>query len=171
MPVNLINRCRISKALICLSLGLIVAAGVLPSDAKTKIVSFKDAAKLKTWDADDARSAQKWEEMRCVTREKLETLDLGLEEIGRLKVRHARDIKASGWSIGCETMDRDYSDWDQYKHFVGMLGAKRGRLLRDLVARRGHAREVREGRHSALLDERRDFRGVCPCVSGCAVGD
>ena len=79
MPVNLINRFRISKALICLSLGLIVAAGVLPSGAKTKIVSFKDAAKLKTWDADDARSAQKWEEMRCVTREKLETLDLGLE--------------------------------------------------------------------------------------------
>ena len=129
MPVNLINRFRISKALICLSLGLIVAAGVLPSGAKTKIVSFKDAAKLKTWDADDVRSAQKWEEMRCVTREKLETLDLGLEEIGRLKVRHARDIKASGWSIGCETMDRDYSDWDQYKHFVGMLGAKRGRLF------------------------------------------
>lgn len=129
MPVKSINRFRISKALICLSLGLIVAAGVLPSGAKTKIVSFKDAAKLKTWDADDARSAQKWEEMRCVTREKLETLDLGLEEIGRLKVRHARDIKASGWSIGCETMDRDYSDWDQYKHFVGMLGAKRGRLF------------------------------------------
>lgn len=108
----------------------LLSAAVLafPLLAATNIVSFKDAAKLKTWDADDARSA-KWEEMRCITREKLEKLDLGLEEVGRLKVRHSKDIKSSNWSIGCETMDRDYSDWDQYKRFVGMLGAKHGRLF------------------------------------------
>lgn len=107
----------------------IVSANSLFAAAATGIVSFKDAAKLKTWDADDSREEQKWEEMRCITREKLETLDLGLEEIGRLKVRHSKDIKASNWSIGCETMDRDYSEWDQYKRFVGLLGAKRGRLF------------------------------------------
>ena len=107
----------------------IVSASSLFAAAATGIVSFKDAAKLKTWDADDSREEQKWEEMRCITREKLETLDLGLEEIGQLKVRHSKDIKASNWSIGCETMDRDYADWDQYKRFVGLLGAKRGRLF------------------------------------------
>ena len=64
-----------------------------------------------------------------MTWKKLNTLDPGLKEIGRLAVRDAKDIKSSKWSVGCETMDRDYADWNAYKHLLGPLGAKHGRLF------------------------------------------
>ena len=68
-------------------------------------------------------------EKPCVTWAKLNTLDPGLKEVGRLAVRNAKDIKSSKWSIGCETLDRDYARWDVMKRFLGPLGAKRGRLF------------------------------------------
>ncbi len=50
------------------------------------------------------------------------------KEIGQLKTRNAKDIKGSTWSIGGETLDRDYTDYHSYKHYLGQLGAKRIRL-------------------------------------------
>ncbi|MBC8154480.1 MAG: hypothetical protein H7Z72_16370 [Bacteroidetes bacterium] len=50
------------------------------------------------------------------------------KEIGQLKTRDAKDIKASTWSIGGETLDRDYTDYQSYKTYLGPLGAKRIRL-------------------------------------------
>lgn len=50
------------------------------------------------------------------------------KQIGKLKTRDAKDIKSSTWSIGGETMDRDYTDYQSYKHYLGPLGAKRIRL-------------------------------------------
>lgn len=50
------------------------------------------------------------------------------KEIGQLKIRHAKDIKSSSWSIGGETLDRDYTDYHSYKEYLGPLGAKRIRL-------------------------------------------
>ena len=57
--------------------------------------------------------------------------DEGLEAkvLGKLETRLASDIKGSKWSIGCETMDRDYADWNAYKDYLPYLGAKRGRLF------------------------------------------
>lgn len=49
-------------------------------------------------------------------------------EIGSVKTRSAKEIKASSWSIGGETMDRDYTDYQSYKKYLGPLGAKRIRL-------------------------------------------
>ena len=46
----------------------------------------------------------------------------------RLKPRPARDISASLIGIGCETLDRDYADYAQYRQWLGPLGAKRARL-------------------------------------------
>ena len=34
----------------------------------------------------------------------------------------------SFWSIGVETMDRDYADFEQFKHLVGQTGAGYARL-------------------------------------------
>ena len=103
----------------------------LPVDAK--VVSFKDAAKIKSWDAWNDHKGKKAVQARkqrpCVTWDRLNQLDVGLKEIGRLAVRDAKDIKSSKWSIGCETMDRDYADWNAYKSFLGPLGAKHGRLF------------------------------------------
>jgi hypothetical protein len=50
------------------------------------------------------------------------------KEIGQLKTRHAKDIGSSSWSIGGETLDRDYTDYHSYKKYLGPLGAKRIRL-------------------------------------------
>ena len=98
--------------------------------AAGEVVAFKDAKKLKSWDAwNDHRGKPSKKESRCVTWEKLCKLDCGLEPFGELETRPASDIKGSKWSIGCETMDRDYADWDQFKSYVGQLGAKRGRLF------------------------------------------
>ena len=104
------------------------ALSAMPSVGQ--IVPFKDAAKIKSWDAwNDHKGKQAWKEKRCVTWEKLNAMSPGLKEAGRLAVRDAKDIKSSKWSIGCETMDRDYADWNAYKFFLGPLGAKHGRLF------------------------------------------
>ena len=100
------------------------------------IVAFRDASKLRTWDASptdeagiESRSVLD-NEKRCVTMERLRALrpfDEG--EIGHLCCRTSSEISASDWSVGCECLDRDYADWDAYRELLPMLGVKRGRLL------------------------------------------
>lgn len=53
---------------------------------------------------------------------------VSFKEIGQLKTRDAKDIQSSTWSIGAETLDRDYTDYQSYKKYLGPLGAKRIRL-------------------------------------------
>lgn len=50
------------------------------------------------------------------------------KQVGQLKTRDAKEIKSSTWSIGGETLDRDYTDYQSYKTYLGPLGAKRIRL-------------------------------------------
>jgi len=50
------------------------------------------------------------------------------KEVGQLKTRDAKAIKSSTWSIGGETLDRDYTDYQSWKTYLGPLGAKRLRL-------------------------------------------
>ena len=81
-----------------------------------------------------AQGAEKWPETppptgKSVTWERLNKLDPGLKQIGRLATCDAKDLKSSPWSIGCETLDRDYADWDAMKPHLGPLGAKHGRLF------------------------------------------
>ncbi len=44
--------------------------------------------------------------------------------IGKLATRHARDIRSSPWSVGGETLDRDFAIYANYKQYLGPLGAK-----------------------------------------------
>ncbi len=44
--------------------------------------------------------------------------------IGSVKYRNAADIPSSNWLIGCETLDRDFADYDQYKEYLNPLGIK-----------------------------------------------
>lgn len=60
--------------------------------------------------------------------EKFKSSGPELTQIGWLAVKHAKDIKSSSWSVGCETLDRDYAKFSVYKDFVGELGVKHGRL-------------------------------------------
>ncbi|NJK92709.1 MAG: hypothetical protein HC904_13325 [Blastochloris sp.] len=48
--------------------------------------------------------------------------------IGKLYKRSALETKESLWSIGGETLDRNYADYHAYKQWLGPLGAKRIRL-------------------------------------------
>lgn len=52
----------------------------------------------------------------------------GFTYLGKVAPRHAWDIQASNWSIGAETMDRDYTIYDNWKEYLGPLGIKKARL-------------------------------------------
>ncbi len=45
-----------------------------------------------------------------------------------LKLRHAREIRDNRFSVGGETLDRAYTDFDQWSPYLGPLGCKRVRL-------------------------------------------
>ncbi|MBD3375470.1 hypothetical protein GF406_10580, partial [candidate division KSB1 bacterium] len=48
--------------------------------------------------------------------------------LGKVQPRHARDILASNWSVGAETMDRDYTLYANWKEYLGPLGIKKARI-------------------------------------------
>jgi hypothetical protein len=50
------------------------------------------------------------------------------QKIGEVQPRHAQEIKASNWSVGAETMDRDYTIYENWKEYLGPLGIKKARL-------------------------------------------
>jgi len=52
----------------------------------------------------------------------------GYTWIGTIQPRHAREIKASNWSVGAETMDRDYTVYANWKQYLGPLGVKKARI-------------------------------------------
>src|SRR3954462_9869448 len=56
------------------------------------------------------------------------TIGLDWPELGKVEARAAREIAASPWSIGGETLDRDFAIYAHYKEYLGPLGAKRIRL-------------------------------------------
>jgi len=55
-------------------------------------------------------------------------LKSGLKQIGTLKPRAANEIPGSNWTLGCETLDRDFADYQQYKEYIVPLGIKTIRL-------------------------------------------
>jgi polysaccharide biosynthesis protein PslG len=55
-------------------------------------------------------------------------LTLGYTPVARLRPRHAREIATSPWGVGCETLDRDYTNFANTGTHLGELGAKRARL-------------------------------------------
>ena len=48
--------------------------------------------------------------------------------IGKVAPRAAQDIASSPWSVGGETLDREFAVYDHYKKYLGPLGAKGIRL-------------------------------------------
>lgn len=50
------------------------------------------------------------------------------QQVGTIKPKNSNEIKTSNWLIGCETLDRDYADYDAYKTYLVPLGIKRIRL-------------------------------------------
>ena len=51
-------------------------------------------------------------------------IKINLPYLGSIKSRSAAEIEGSNWMIGCETLDRDFADYDQYKEYLVPLGIK-----------------------------------------------
>ena len=55
-------------------------------------------------------------------------IEPGFDCIGTLRPRSSDEIESSNWTLGCETLDRDYAIYDEYKEFIVPLGIKTIRL-------------------------------------------
>ncbi len=55
-------------------------------------------------------------------------LRVGLKRVGTLAPRGVKDIISSNWTLGCEVLDRDFANFDEYKRFLAPLGIKKIRL-------------------------------------------
>lgn len=55
-------------------------------------------------------------------------LNPGLRQVGTIRPRSADEIAGSNWTLGCETLCRDYADYEEYKEYVVPLGIKTIRL-------------------------------------------
>jgi hypothetical protein len=53
---------------------------------------------------------------------------ISFKRIGTLKPKSTHDINSSNWIIGCETLDRDLTDYHQYKTYLEPLGIKKLRM-------------------------------------------
>jgi hypothetical protein len=56
------------------------------------------------------------------------TLNPRMRHIGTLVPKHVREIETSRWTLGCETIDREYASYDSYKEYLPALGIRRIRL-------------------------------------------
>lgn len=56
------------------------------------------------------------------------TLEPGLKRIGTLTPRSVHQVGSSRWTLGCETLDREYADYDTIRGYLPALGIKRIRL-------------------------------------------
>jgi hypothetical protein len=56
------------------------------------------------------------------------SLDPGLKHLGTLVPKSVHEIKTSRWTLGCETIDREYSDYNAFKEYLPALGIRRIRL-------------------------------------------
>ena len=58
----------------------------------------------------------------------MEQIQINLPEIGRIKARNVSETQCRHWTLGCETLDRDYADYDEYKEYLAPLGLVKIRL-------------------------------------------
>ena len=56
------------------------------------------------------------------------TLKTGWKQLGVIQQKSVPEVNSSPWSLGCETLCRDYIDWNLYKEYVVPLGIKLIRL-------------------------------------------
>ena len=55
-------------------------------------------------------------------------LSVGMTRIGTIRPRAAHEIVDSNWTLGCEVLDRDFANFEEYKDNVEPLGIKTIRL-------------------------------------------
>lgn len=58
----------------------------------------------------------------------MDEMNCTLPRIGTITIPENRPLNASNWTLGCETLDRDFADFDQYCKFIPALGIQTIRL-------------------------------------------
>ena len=53
----------------------------------------------------------------------------GYSPLGQLVPKTVNEVKATNLTVGCEVLDRDYANYDEYKTYLPALGMKKIRLL------------------------------------------
>lgn len=86
---------------------------------------FGEKAKRGEWEAGALAST----EQPCITWKAYRACDCPLPYLFTMKTRRSAEIKGSMWSVGCETLDRDYADFEVFGKYVGELGVKAARLF------------------------------------------
>ncbi|MEJ7586985.1 MAG: hypothetical protein WKI04_05430 [Ferruginibacter sp.] len=76
---------------------------------KNKLKTFVASVLLLATFSSDAQKIDT-SKNRVVTNVKID-----LPYVGSVKPRSTAEIESSNWMIGCETLDRDFADYDQYK--------------------------------------------------------
>ena len=64
-----------------------------------------------------------------LTWQKMNAVPAPLEQIGKVEVVKPDGKGNSLWSVGCETIERGFTVYDEYKQFVGKLGVGYARLM------------------------------------------
>ncbi len=63
------------------------------------------------------------------SRDRVKTdLKITLPYLGSVQSPNANEIESSNWLIGCETLDRDFANYDEYKEYINPLGIKMLRM-------------------------------------------
>ena len=55
-------------------------------------------------------------------------LKMDMKRIGTIQPRNTKEVGSSRLTVGCETLDRDHTVWDNYKDYLPPLGVKKIRL-------------------------------------------
>lgn len=71
-----------------------------------------------------ALGAQHW----SLTWKNFQTRSPELECIGRIQTKTSARLANPQWSVGCETLDREYAEFSAYKAYLGELGVGSARL-------------------------------------------
>lgn len=101
-----------------------------------------------------------------LTWQKMNAVPAPLEQIGTVEVVKPDGKGNSLWSVGCETIERGFTVYDEYKQFVGTLGVGYARLMS------GWAKtETQKGVYDfewldAIVDDM-IAQGVCPWMCIC----
>lgn len=104
------------------------------------------------------------QKLTSVCWEKLNAEPAPLKQIGTVAVAKPDGSGRSLWSVGCETVDRDFTVFSEYKDWVGGVGVGYARMQSGWAK----TEKVRGEYDFAWLDEMVDgvlAQGVCPWIS------
>ena len=85
---------------------------------------------------------------------------INFKRIGTIKPKNTNEITSSNWILGCETLDRDLTDYEQYKEYIVPLGIKRLRMQAGW-AKTEKTKEQYDFGHGSIKSSTMPIKEVC----------